>query len=110
MIIAGVLPSAGSLVGLAAGDALGAGYEFGPPLNVIPVMKGGGPFGWEPGEWTDIADPTCALHQVRVGDQPVLAGLTYAAASSSALDLEHLVRAVLAPAQRRWRIPAGRGS
>ena len=39
----------------AAGDALGAGYEFGPALpDGSPVhMKGGGQFGWEPGEWTD---------------------------------------------------------
>lgn len=39
----------------AAGDALGAGYEFGPPLpdGTHVTMCGGGPFGWLPGEWTD---------------------------------------------------------
>ena len=47
--------AAGVLLATAAGDALGAGYEFGPPLpadNEV-AMVGGGGFGWEPGEWTD---------------------------------------------------------
>jgi len=45
----------GVLLGTAAGDALGAGYEFGPPLPATtPVaMNGGGTFEWAPGEWTD---------------------------------------------------------
>jgi ADP-ribosylglycohydrolase len=45
----------GVLLGTAAGDALGAPYEFqtarGPEQEV--AMIGGGAFGWEPGEWTD---------------------------------------------------------
>lgn len=47
----------------AAGDALGAGYEFGPPLSAdTPVtMKGGGSFGWAPGEWTDDTQMALAL-------------------------------------------------
>ena len=44
---------AGVLLGLAAGDALGAGYEFGPAVSGPVGMIGGGHFGWEPGEWTD---------------------------------------------------------
>ncbi len=45
----------GVLLGTAAGDALGAGYEFGPPLapDAEVAMAGGGSFGWAPGEWTD---------------------------------------------------------
>lgn len=47
--------AAGTLVAMAAGDALGAGYEFGAPLpDDEPVaMIGGGPFGFAPAEWTD---------------------------------------------------------
>ena len=46
--------AAGVLLGQAAGDALGAGYEFTTPPPDAPIrMKGGGAFGWEPGEWTD---------------------------------------------------------
>jgi len=45
----------GVLLGTAAGDALGAGYEFGPPLSAttLVAMNGGGTFEWAPGEWTD---------------------------------------------------------
>jgi ADP-ribosylglycohydrolase len=43
----------GSLLGLAAGDALGAGYEFQSNPPVHAEMIGGGPFGFAPGEWTD---------------------------------------------------------
>ncbi|MGO2611266.1 MAG: ADP-ribosylglycohydrolase family protein, partial [Glutamicibacter ardleyensis] len=45
----------GVLTGMAAGDALGAGYEFGPPMPADkPVaMIGGGLGDFAPGEWTD---------------------------------------------------------
>ena len=51
----------GSLVGLAAGDALGTTLEFQPPGSFEPIldMVGGGPFNLEPGEWTD--DTSMAL-------------------------------------------------
>lgn len=51
--------AAGVLVGLAAGDALGAPYEFGPPLSETPLMKAGG--GWEHGEWTDDTSMAIAV-------------------------------------------------
>jgi len=51
------------LLATAAGDALGAGYEFGPPLPPgTPVtMKGGGAFNWAPGEWTDDTSMALAI-------------------------------------------------
>lgn len=57
---------AGVLVGAACGDALGAGYEFGSPLDDdFPVgMIGGGPFGFEPGEWTDDTSMAIAIAEV----------------------------------------------
>ncbi len=43
----------GVLLGLAAGDALGAAYEFARPPVGEATMKGGGLGGWGAGEWTD---------------------------------------------------------
>ncbi|SCK29656.1 ADP-ribosyl-[dinitrogen reductase] hydrolase [Variovorax sp. HW608] len=49
------------MLGLAAGDAVGATVEFSPRGTFLPVtgMTGGGPFGLKPGEWTD--DTSMAL-------------------------------------------------
>jgi len=54
----------GMLVGAACGDALGAGYEFGPPLlGSEPVlMRGQGQFA--AGEWTDDTAQLIAIAQV----------------------------------------------
>jgi ADP-ribosyl-[dinitrogen reductase] hydrolase len=56
----------GVLLGTAAGDALGAPYEFqparGPEQDV--AMVGGGVFGWEPGEWTDDTSMAIAIAEV----------------------------------------------
>ena len=51
----------GSMLGLAVGDAVGAAVEFSPRGSFDPVtdMIGGGPFGLQPGEWTD--DTSMAL-------------------------------------------------
>ena len=53
----------GVLLGTACGDALGAGYEFGPPLgdDVEVEMTGGGTFRWAPGEWTDDTSMAVAI-------------------------------------------------
>ena len=51
----------GSILGLAAGDAIGTTVEFQPPGSFEPVtdMIGGGVFQLEPGQWTD--DTSMAL-------------------------------------------------
>ena len=53
--------SRGCLLGLAVGDALGTTLEFRSPGTFEPIddMVGGGPFGLEPGYWTD--DTSMAL-------------------------------------------------
>ncbi|HET9080656.1 MAG TPA: ADP-ribosylglycohydrolase family protein [Trebonia sp.] len=58
--------AAGVLVGMACGDALGAGYEFGPPriCGEEVTMAGGGAFGWEPGEWTDDTSMAIIIAEV----------------------------------------------
>jgi ADP-ribosylglycohydrolase len=56
----------GVLLGTAAGDALGAAYEFGPPRGpeLEVAMVGGGAFGWEPAEWTDDTSMALAIAEV----------------------------------------------
>jgi ADP-ribosyl-[dinitrogen reductase] hydrolase len=49
---------AGCLVGGAVADALGAPFEFGPPLpdDFKLSMRGGGAFGWRKGQFTDDSE------------------------------------------------------
>lgn len=56
----------GVLLGAAAGDALGAGYEFGVATlgDAAPAMIGGGLGGFAPGEWTDDTSMTWAVAEV----------------------------------------------
>jgi ADP-ribosylglycohydrolase/protein-tyrosine phosphatase len=56
----------GVLLGTAAGDALGAGYEFGPPLAPdAPVdMIGGGLGPFKRGEWTDDTSMAIAIAEI----------------------------------------------
>jgi ADP-ribosyl-[dinitrogen reductase] hydrolase len=52
----------GALLGLAVADALGTALEFKSPGTFKPItdMIGGGPFGLQPGQWTD--DTSIAPH------------------------------------------------
>ena len=56
----------GVLLGTAAGDALGAGYEFGRPMAADhPVgMIGGGLGPFKPGEWTDDTSMAIAIAEI----------------------------------------------
>ena len=53
----------GALIGLAVGDAVGTTLEFKPRDSgcVLTDMIGGGPFGLEPGVWTDDTSMALAL-------------------------------------------------
>ena len=56
----------GVLLATAAGDALGAPYEFQPARGKEKdvAMVGGGGFGWAPGEWTDDTSMAIAIAEV----------------------------------------------
>ncbi|MFD6356639.1 ADP-ribosylglycohydrolase family protein [Nocardia tengchongensis] len=67
----------GVLLGTAAGDALGAGYEFTFPTATTAIaMNGGGTFQWAPGEWTDDTSMAIAIAiaAAEVGDLHSVAG------------------------------------
>jgi ADP-ribosyl-[dinitrogen reductase] hydrolase len=53
----------GVLLATAAGDALGAPYEFQPPRGpeLAVAMVGGGMLNWSPGEWTDDTSMAIAI-------------------------------------------------
>ena len=56
--------AAGVMVGMAAGDALGAGYEFRTSSQGEPAMIGGGLGNWETGEWTDDTQMAICIAEV----------------------------------------------
>ncbi len=58
--------ASGVLLATAAGDALGAPYEFQPPRGpeMDVSMIGGGSFGWTAGEWTDDTSMAIAIAEV----------------------------------------------
>lgn len=58
--------AAGVLLGQACGDALGVPYEFGPalPASFEPVMAGGGPFDFAPGEYSDDTSMAVCIAEV----------------------------------------------
>jgi ADP-ribosyl-[dinitrogen reductase] hydrolase len=55
----------GAMLGLACGDAVGTAVEFKPrgTFELLTGMRGGGPFGLKPGQWTD--DTSMALCLVK---------------------------------------------
>jgi ADP-ribosylglycohydrolase len=55
----------GCLLGLAIGDAVGTTLEFKRPGTFTPIndMVGGGPFGLQPGQWTDDTSMALCLAQ-----------------------------------------------
>ena len=61
----------GALLGQAAGDAVGTTLEFKPPGTFEPVtgMVGGGPFGLEPGQWTDDTSMALCLAESLIEEQ-----------------------------------------
>ncbi len=107
----------GVLVGTACGDALGAGYEFKPPVapDTEVAMIGGGPYGFDPGEWTDDTSMAIAIAEVvRTGadlndpdaqDQIVERWLDW---SQTAKDIGNQTRAVLDATRRRPSAKAAR--
>ncbi len=97
----------GTLLGLATGDALGAGYEFGPPVTGVVTMRGGGAFGWEPGEWTDDTQMAiCIAQEAAEGDFDAASlGDRFIAWAKEARDVGHQTRAVLSAARSGADLP-----
>lgn len=95
--------AAGALLGLAAGDALGAPWEFSRPGDAETVAPvGGGPFGLAPGEWTDDTAQAVAiaLEAVAGPPDPLAVGARFLAwFAAGPPDVGNATRAVLAAAR-----------
>ena len=98
----------GTLVGMAVGDALGAGYEFGPPVTGSVEMHGDGPFGFESGEWTDDTQMAICIAQATIGGVIDLtdAGNRFIAWASGANDVGAQTRRVLSKAASGEELPS----
>jgi ADP-ribosylglycohydrolase len=99
----------GAALASAAGDALGAPYEFGQPWPAAPcAMEGGGGFGWEPGEWTDDTQMALAVLTVLAGgrrDVDEIGAAMVRWFASHPRDLGNQTRAVLGSAIRGGASP-----
>jgi ADP-ribosylglycohydrolase len=104
----------GVLLATAAGDALGARYEFGPPLadETPVVMLGGGTLAWEPGEWTDDTSMAIVIAEVaaRGGDlraEPAQDAIvaSWANWAKTAPDVGNQTRLVLGAVEERSGVP-----
>jgi ADP-ribosylglycohydrolase/protein-tyrosine phosphatase len=100
----------GALLGSAAGDALGAGYEFGPPLapGVSVDMIGGGIGPFNPGEWTDDTSMAIVIAEVAATGADLRSELAqdhivrlWNAWAKTAKDVGNQTRSVLSSAARR---------
>ncbi len=109
--------ASGVLMGMACGDALGAPFEFGPPLSAERplAMTGGGGFGWQPGEWTD--DTQMAVVILQAAERAVADGtpLTdhlddvvqgWVEWAAEATDVGNQTRAVLGAVRREGHVNA----
>ncbi len=118
--------AAGALVGLACGDALGAGYEFRAPVDE-PEMKRGSLADGAPGEWTDdtqmaicIAEVTArgSLDPIEIGERflawgaldPPGIGMQTGAVLDDASSAEDLPRAAQRHFKKHPNRAAGNGS
>ncbi|BCN43414.1 ADP-ribosylglycohydrolase family protein [Prescottella equi] len=116
----------GVLLATAAGDALGAGYEFTIPCpDTVIDMIGGGIGAFAPGEWTDDTSMALAIAEAAATgvDISTDAGLDAIAAQfvrwydSDPADIGNQTRAVLStrPAdaaamrERAWAVPGRKG-
>lgn len=92
---------AGVLVGGAAGDALGAPYEFGPPVDRFEPMIAGGRFDWEPGEWTDDTQMAICIAEVAAAGSldPAKVGERFIAWAGEAKDVGIQTRQVLSASE-----------
>src|SRR3984957_18665198 len=102
---------AGVLVGLAAGDALGAGYEFDrvPPKIGRIGMIGGGLGPWEPGEWTDDTEMALCIAEVAASGRldPLAVGQRFLDwYAGSPKDVGNQTAAVLGAAGTAGELPA----
>lgn len=101
--------AAGSLLGLAAGDARGAGYEFeSAPFRGEAEMIGGGLGDFAPGEWTDDTSMAVCIAQVTAAgviDLEAIAARFLAWYDSRPGDMGNLACAVLGSAQGAADVP-----